>query len=249
MKWGRWIGAGVGFVSGGPIGSILGLGVGSVFDKLREDGVFDRLRRVYASNVYTSEADANDFVVSMLVLASTIVKADNRVDDFEMSYVRTFLADQFGAEFVSDYIFIMEEVMKKDFEVKEVAEQIRRHVDIESRLQMLHFLFGIANADFKVDPAEMAILKEIGIHLGIPSEDFVSIRAMFQNEMDAHYQILEIRPSASDAEVKSAYRTMTKKYHPDKVMHLGEGVQKAAKQKFAKVQEAYDAIKRDRGMK
>ena len=55
--------------------------------------------------------------------------------------------------------------------------------------------------------------------------------------------------TATDEEVKKAYRRMAMKYHPDKVAQLGDEVQKAANEKFKKVQEAYEAIQKQRGMK
>ena len=60
--------------------------------------------------------------------------------------------------------------------------------------------------------------------------------------------VLEISPSATDDEVRTAYRRMAMKNHPDKVATLGPDVQKAAAEKFRQIQEAYDAIKKERGM-
>lgn len=241
MKWGKFIGAGLGFVTGGPIASILGFGVGSVFDELQSRGVF-------AQNTGgTGSTDTNDFTVSTIVLATAVVKADGRTDDFEMSYIRTFLADQFGIEFVAEYILLMEHLMEQDFDESKVAKQVKQNTSYEVRLQMLHFLFGIANADFKVDEKELQVIKHISDSLGLSQADFESIKAMFYNEMDAYYKILEVKPSASDADIKAAYRAMVKKYHPDRVAHLGEGIQNSAKAKFAKVQKAYESIKSDRG--
>jgi DnaJ like chaperone protein len=59
---------------------------------------------------------------------------------------------------------------------------------------------------------------------------------------------LEIDHGASDSEVKKAYRKMAVKYHPDKVSHLGEEFKKAANEKFLKVKEAYEKIKKERGL-
>ena len=60
--------------------------------------------------------------------------------------------------------------------------------------------------------------------------------------------MLGIEPTATDDEVRKAYKRMALKYHPDKVATLGEDVQKAAEEKFKKVQEAYEQIKKERGM-
>jgi DnaJ like chaperone protein len=60
---------------------------------------------------------------------------------------------------------------------------------------------------------------------------------------------LGIEADATDEEIKKAYRQMAIKFHPDKVASMGEEFQKGAKEKFQKIQEAYDAIKRQRGIK
>jgi DnaJ like chaperone protein len=85
-------------------------------------------------------------------------------------------------------------------------------------------------------------------YLGVSSAEFRSVKAMFVKDTNSAYQILEVEPSASDDEIKKAYRKMAVKYHPDKVSHLGEDVQKAAKEKFQKLTEAYDQIKKQRGI-
>ena len=70
---------------------------------------------------------------------------------------------------------------------------------------------------------------------------------MFVRQTGGDFKILEITQDASDDEVKKAYRKMAMKYHPDKVNHLGEEVKVQAEEKFRKVQEAYENIKKARG--
>ena len=117
-----------------------------------------------------------------------------------------------------------------------------------SRLQLLHFLYGVSQADGKVRPEEVRVIEEIAGYLGISSEDMTSIRNMFYADTNSAYKILEVDPSVSDDEVKKAYRKMANKYHPDKVAYLGEDIRKAAGEKFRKVKDAYETIKKDRGM-
>ena len=71
---------------------------------------------------------------------------------------------------------------------------------------------------------------------------------MYYKDAKSAYSVLEISPNATDDEVKSAYRRMAMKNHPDKVATLGPEVQKAAAEKFRKIQEAYETIKKERGM-
>ena len=71
---------------------------------------------------------------------------------------------------------------------------------------------------------------------------------MFYPNKQSNYKILEIEPNATNEEVKKAYRKMAVKYHPDTVATLGEDVQKAAEEKFKAVNQAYEAICKERGI-
>ena len=113
---------------------------------------------------------------------------------------------------------------------------------------MLHFLFGIAQADGSVSTSEINTLKQIAGYLRVGLRDFDSIKAMFVKSADNAYKILEIEKSASNDEVKKAYRTMAKKYHPDRVNTENEAIKKGAEEKFKQVQKAYEQIQQERGM-
>ena len=113
---------------------------------------------------------------------------------------------------------------------------------------MLHFLFGIAQSDGQVSASEVDKIREIAGYLRIGSTDFESIMAMFVRSADTAYTILEIERSASDEAVKKAYRTMAKKYHPDRVNTQDEAIRRGAEEKFKEVQKAYEAIQKERGL-
>ena len=117
-----------------------------------------------------------------------------------------------------------------------------------SRLQLLHFLFGIARADGLVGELEIQIIQRIAGYLYISQRDFDSIKAMFYNEVNSAYKILEIEKSATNNELKKAYRKLVKKHHPDKLRHLGEEHVKGAEDKFRSIQKAYEQIQKERGL-
>jgi DnaJ like chaperone protein len=131
---------------------------------------------------------------------------------------------------------------------RQVCLQINRHMNHASRLQLLHFLFGVAKSDGMVTEKELNKIHTIAGYLNINPHDFNSIKAMFYNEVDSSYKILEIDKSASDAELKQAYRKMVKKYHPDKLRNLGPEHVKGAEDKFRQVQRAYEQIQKERGL-
>ena len=96
--------------------------------------------------------------------------------------------------------------------------------------------------------AELDVLDSIASAIGLSDTDRDSLLNMYRQSRESAYKVLGIEPTATDEEVKKAYKKMALKYHPDKVATLGEDVQKAAEEKFKKVQEAYEQIKRERGM-
>ena len=95
---------------------------------------------------------------------------------------------------------------------------------------------------------EIKVIVTMSKYLGISQKDFESIQAMFYKSTNGAYKILEINPSATHDEVKKAYRKMAVKYHPDKVQHLGDDFQQMAEEKFKTLNEAYQQIKKERGL-
>jgi DnaJ like chaperone protein len=235
-SYGKWVGGGLGWAFGGPIGAILGFTFGSMYDGMQSGSYeYQSTRR-------------GDFSVSLLILAAAVMKADGKVMRSELNYVRTFFARQFGADQAAEQIKALQEILKQQIQVQEVAGQIRQFMEYPSRLQLIHFLFGISQADNHYHPKEVDMIEIIARYLGISSNDFASIKAMFVKDTEGAYKILEISPNASNDEVKQAYRKMAVKYHPDKVAHLGADVQKAAKEKFQNLNAAYEEIKKERGI-
>ena len=235
-KYGKWIGGGLGWALLGPLGGVLGFVVGSMFD--RSDGQ----QRVFSGTTH------GDFTMSLLTLTAAVMKADGRIMKSELEYVREYFSKSFGPAASQEAMLYLRDLLKQEIPLRDVCYQIKHRLDHSSRLQLLHFLFGVSKADGKVHPREVEIIEKIAGYLGISAKDMGSIKAMFYEDTDAAYRVLEIEASVSDDEVKKAYRKMANKYHPDKVAYLGEDIRKAAGEKFRKVKDAYETIKKDRGM-
>ena len=95
------------------------------------------------------------------------------------------------------------------------------------------------------------IIEQIAIHMGIANADYQSLLSLYRKHTDANwaYTALEIEPTDTDEEVKKAYRRMAMKYHPDKVANAGENIRQQATDKFRSINDAYEHIKAQRGMK
>ena len=246
----KWLGAGLGFTLGGPIGAAIGFAVGSFVDGFTVEDLTQEQEeyRRQTSGRRTVNTQSGDFEISLLVLASIVIKADGKVDQRELNYVRTQFVGMYGKERANHAFKLFNGIMKKQVSARQVCMQIRQHMPHSSRLQLIHFLFGISKADGHVTATEVEEIRKISGYLYINQNDFESIKAMFYDASDSAYKILEITKSATDSEVKKAYRKMAKKHHPDKLQDLGEEHLKGAKEKFQQIQEAYDKIKKERGM-
>lgn len=276
MAIGKWIGGFLGFMTGGPLGALAGFALGAIFDRgidevnqpynrstFDGDGSYgqgtsqEQQYRYHQQQIY--EGQRNSFRFSMLVLASYIIKADGKVMHSEMELVRTFLRRNFGEIAVREG----EEILLRLFErqkqmgeatfkntIRESCAEIAQHMDYSQRLQLLNFLVLIAQADGAVPQSEIDALHFVAASLGISAEDLSSMLNLSSggNSLEAAYKVLGIEPSATDDEVKAAYRRMALKHHPDRVATLGDDVRKAAEKKFQEINAAKETIYKARGL-
>src|SRR5665647_912951 len=238
--FGKWIGSGLGWTLGGPIGALAGFVLGTLFDLSDKS---DPNARTFGNGTQTTP---NDYLFSLLVLVSAVLNADGKIMKSELNYVKEFFKANFGADGAQNALRILHDLTKQKIPVTDVCQQIKNYMDYPSRLQLIYFLFGIAASDGQIHPDELKLIRHISINLGISTADYTSIEAMLIPKTDWAYDVLELVPTATDEEVKKAYRKMAVKYHPDKVSYLGEEIQQAANVKFKKVNEAYQLISKER---
>ena len=116
------------------------------------------------------------------------------------------------------------------------------------RLQILSLLAMLAKADGHVVTEEVNALREITIELGLTESELNSMLGLGSTTLADAYAVLEIQPSATDDEVRSAYKRLVVKHHPDRVATLGDDVRAAAEKKLKQINEARDIIYKARGM-
>ena len=237
----KWIGGGLGWAFGGPIGALIGYAVGSMFDGT-EIGT--------SRSIGPSRTTEGDFKMSLLVLMACIMKADGRIDKAELAVVKKFLVSNFGEQGALEALPVLKNLLDQQINETDVATQIGQHLNYSSKLELLHLLFNIAYADGEVVASELTTIKRIADIFRIDSLDFESIKAPYMKTVDRDwaYKSLEIETSATNDEIKKAYRRMAMKYHPDKVNDLGEDVKKSATEKFRSINEAYENLKKQRGI-
>ena len=239
---GKILAGGLGWAFAGPIGAIIGVVLASIFD-----GEQELMAHRPNSQRKTSQSD---FMMSMLVLLAAVMKADGRVVKSELDVVKAYLRQLFDEQTALEALQILKGLLEQPIQVEPVAAQISNHLNSSSKRELLHMLFAVAYADQDLSPTEEALLLRIATILGVTDNEVRSIRAMFGQTVNPlwAYDVLEITEQATNDEVKKAFRKMAMKYHPDRVNTLGEEVKRSATEKFRKVQEAYDEIKKQRNI-
>ncbi len=242
MGYGKWISGAIGWALGGPLGALLGYGIASFLEKDTDGSSSGRKARFSVSE------ERNSFLVTLLVFSSAVMKADGRVMRSELSYVKAFLKKNFGEDASVEALKYLKDILGKDVDIQAVGAQVSRYMSHEARVQLLHYLTGIAAADGAVSQPELRVLRHIAASVSIPLRESEAIFAMFDSGVDKAYQVLEISSDATDEEVKKAYKRLAVKHHPDKVSHLGADIQRAAEERFKKIAEAYEIIRKERGL-
>ncbi|MDR1056746.1 MAG: DnaJ domain-containing protein [Prevotellaceae bacterium] len=196
----------------------------------------------------------NGFVRNLAILTTAVMKADGKVIKGELDYVKAFFRQQFGDDTTKQALLYLRDILKCYLPVQQACIQIQMRVDYATRIHILHYLFGLSFSKGNIHFKELSMIESIANYLNISYPDFLSVKSTFVKSpkpQDIHwaYKTLEIKPDASGEEVKKAYRHMAIKYHPDKVGHRDEKQQKAAEEHFKKINNAFEEIKRLRGMK
>ena len=229
---------GLGWVLGGPIGGILGYAWASMSG--------DSTLKDYKGHYNKSKTQSGDFIVSLMVLFAKVMKADKKLLRSELTFIKDFLGKELKSSDVQYFMILFKDILKQDYPLKDVCKQIQRSMDHPSRIELIHILFGLAFADKHIDDSEIKVIRTIAGYLNINQKDYESIKAMFIKDNSFAYKILEIDPSCNNDELKKGYRKMANKYHPDKVSHLGDDLQRIAEDKFKAVNNAYQTIKKER---
>lgn len=263
MSKAKWILGGLGFVLGGPIGALIGVALGALYDGFVGTGLMEADETGEQSNPRnqqsnqqsnqrtTGQATAGDINISFLVLIACVMKADGRVLKSEVNFVKPYLVRLYGETGAKQALQLLKDLLGKDIDYVSVCTQIKQHVNYSTLLEIVHLLLDLANADGDFAAAEQTVIRRMATLLGLTTKDYDALEALYKKTRDPNwaYQALEIEPSDTDDEVKKAYRRMAMKYHPDKVATASEQVRQKATEKFRAINEAYEHIKLLRNIK
>jgi DnaJ like chaperone protein len=254
---GKLIGGLLGLLAGGLFGLLIGVFLGHLVD------LAGRFLRFGANVLGTREA----FFNATFQLMGRMAKTDGRISEAEIEVTEQLMARLgLGGDSRQEAIRQFKRGAQADFDVDACLDAFMSHAGRHANLRqmLLLFLFSTAMADQEISTAEMALLRHVAGRLGLDTHDFERLLAMFRAQegfapgrppraeaplADA-YRALGVNESASDREVKTAYRRLMKQYHPDKLIAEGlpEEMVQVATERAQEIQAAYARIKEARGM-
>jgi DnaJ like chaperone protein len=252
----KFIGAVIGFFFLGKsfFGAFIGFLVGSFIDNFTVISKQIKSKGGSTEDIFSyyqrhAAQPQNDFPTMLMALSAAVMRADGKATKAELDFIKAFFNQQFGPQFSVAHLQELKHFVNGgEIPLERICEDIRLRTQIEVRIQLMHYLFGIAKADGHVADVEIQVIQRISSLLAVPHSDFESVKNMFYRNVNSDYAVLGIERTATEEEIKKAYRQMAIRYHPDKVAQMGEEFQHGAKEKFQKIQEAYESIKKQRGM-
>ncbi|MBQ9638129.1 MAG: TerB family tellurite resistance protein [Bacteroidales bacterium] len=272
MKFGRLLFFGIlGWTAGGPVGALLSIVLGNlVTNRLEQIGPPSTSTTGGNSTTssgsgstyrYTDRGSRDDLTMALMVLISAVMRADGSVRQSELDYVKQFLRKNYTDEQAKELLLLLRDLNKQDIDVSSISQQIKHNTAYDTRYHLFDFLFVLSTADGVFSASEDKMLRRIALGLGISMQDYISIHARHNpgsyqsagqapstSALNEAYNVLGLSPSATDDEVKRAYRRLAVKYHPDKVESLGEEVRHHAEEQFKKITAAYELIKKQRNL-
>lgn len=265
MRWnGKISGLVIGLLTGHPVGIVLGVVVGHLYDI----GLFDKF---FQKNVRTQQQPVQHvFFDSTFSVMGYLSKADGRVSESEIRAAEQIMQQMdLTADLKREAIRLFNEGKQPDFNLAAAIQRLKSVCWQYPNLlrTFLEIQIQIANAEGSLSRGKRAALQNIFSALGIAGFMFEQFeqQAHAQQNYQRYYQqprsdpaqhlanayeILQITQTATDAEVKKAYRRLMSQHHPDKLMSQGLPPEmiKLANERTQKIKSAYETIKKARGL-
>ncbi len=250
--WSKAIGAGLGFFMGGPIGMVAGYVIGGALGG--PSG-----QRNFANPKYREHI----LFTNILAFMALVVKADNKVTASERKEVMKLLNEMFQSDYQDTQLThnMFEKFLNTHIDIRELCGSFNRVADKNMRIILIEILFKIAFADRNFHPAEKELIERIAGYLGISEYELHSMNGRYSSaggysdgsghsaaakrdpgDMRRYYDILEVPYNANQAEIKSSYRKLIVKYHPDKFGDIHPVAGKLINEKVAVINEAYEKL-------
>jgi DnaJ like chaperone protein len=253
--WGKFIGGLAGFAMGGPVGALFGAALGHAADEGRFQAfsfLGDRVMPFDNARVAAMLGGRDQlFAVGVTVLAAKLAKCDGPVSRVEIdAFKRSFAIP---SENVAEVGRLFDHARESTEGFGSYATQLGQAFSDSRGIleQVLAGLYQIARADGALNGAEADFLGRVAFAFRL---DEAAIRrasggvAAPQQSAEDAYAVLGLRRSATTDEIRARWKQLVREHHPDVLASQGASAVriKLASEKVARINAAYDAIKRER---
>ncbi len=251
MGWfGKLIGGTIGFALGGPLGAVAGAAFGHAYDSSKLEPIHeDRIR------LSTTENAQFTFFVATFSMLAKLAKADGQVSKEEIESIEKFMLYDLNLDPHSRKvgIDIFYTAMKSGETFEAFAGQFYQAFQTQPRLleMMIDILIRVSIADGHLSENEDRLITSAVHTFRFSDERYRRIKTKYIQDNSRHYATLECKPSDTFETIKKQYRKLVSEYHPDKIASKGlpDEFMKFAHEKFREIQEAYEVIKKERGIR
>ena len=248
---GKIVGGTIGFALGGPLGAIAGAAFGHAYDASTD---IEASRGEGAGRLSMETSQMAFFVATFSMLAK-LVRADGRISQEEINAIeRVMLEDlRLDAESRHHAMNIFRAALNSPGTFDDFARQFYGHFHQQPQLLdlMIDILVRVSLADGHLSDAEEQVIRSAVSIFRMSDTQYKQIRSRHVRDVDRHYATLGCDRNSSDEEIKRLYRKRVRDFHPDAIAAKGlpEEFTRFASEKFREIQEAYEEIRKERGMK
>ena len=239
-KYEKWLGASLGWIlTGNPIGGLLGFLAGTLAGGDEKDHGHSAVKSV------------SEFEVNLMVIASHLIKLDGNVTAAEIEFTEWFLNAHFDERFAVERSKLFYHCLQKDYDLNGACGQVRMYSQHGTKVQVVRFLVDLALCDGRMTEREDYFIFRIAGYLNVNDVEYKKIKQEHHRHQPqvsiTIYDVLGVRREMSLAEIRTTYRRLVLKYHPDRNKDASEEERKKLAHKFQQIQEAYEKIKAEKG--
>ena len=235
-KYEKWLGASLGWiVTGNPLGAVLGFIAGTVINGDETDTKQHTIKGV------------SEFEVNLMVMAAYLIKTDGGTTQEEISFTENFLNTHFDERYAAERTRILHHCLQKEYDLNAACGQVRMYSAHGTKVQVIRFLIDLAQCDGPLHEKEEYFIFRVAGYLNVNDAEFRRIKMEHVVEVSSTYQVLGVTKDMSFAEIRSSYRKLVLKYHPDRNKDASDEDKKKLARKFQQIQEAYEKIKAEMG--
>jgi DnaJ like chaperone protein len=240
MSW--WMGAGLGFLRGGPFGAVVG-GAAEYF-------IRKKIPKKFQKSLPGIKNKA-DFITSLVIILTRVGVVNSPLTQSQIEIIHKFFIKNLGFG-IADFKAIdplIREVQNKKPDIDPFVKDYKKSSQGNYNLLLVALCYQISLVENSLGEGAECLLKQIVFLLGLSYDQHNKIRIKYSLEIiKTPYHVLKIPSDSSNEEVKKAYRSLITMCHPDRVAHEGEKAVEDAHLKFLEIQAAYQELEKVRGI-